>query len=299
MNPREIVDGLFGELTSEIPAIVTAAVGQWPEVAALIVERAIADAAEKQRLGTSRIDNVGHMLALEIFGHQRDPSTWPAVHALCTMSADVAEYHLSGLAMTSLGQIIYRTSAGQLELMAGILGNPSVHPQIREAALEGLQYALADGAIERQAFLDLTVAMLADPALDDAGQLPLVLQDAVLELRPHEYAAELRALAATQADDSQSPASLEELLREDSEFVEGRLLRRRNARESYEPEDVFERMSTWLPMDDTAWLDEVAQGRGSAVQPGPARKVSKADRAQRKRKQQIADKARKANRKRK
>ncbi len=306
MEIAEILTALFAPIKHYERAGMQAAADNWPEVGPVLIAR-VTDAAAALRADPASSDeSMGLIYALTLFGHLRDESAWPAVVALCTLPAAVADNELGGLATEDLGQILYRCSGRNANALTALYANSAVDQWIRGAALRALHYGVAEGVVARSTLLDCLIQTLQSPRLPDAEDWAVAdhARHDFLAMRPFEHAELARQLAAAEVIDADDfDEDIESLLREDPVAWAELQQSWRDELARYEPQDLHARMAWWAAFEENRRPPNV--GRGPTFDPIDAQSSSRghgfdaAKAAKRKQKNKMAQKSRKANRKKK
>ncbi len=302
MTTEDIFSALFSPIRHYQREAMQAAADQWGEVGPLLIAHVLTQVAGL-RDDPERFDDwMGSFYTLTLFGHLRDETAWPAILALCTLPPRVADDQLGDLATEDLGQILYRCCGPRLDECRALYANRGVSQWVRDAAYRALQYGAAEGRVPRTVLLDCVVDTLRsepDPQCEDDYLLEQASYE-FLAMHPVEYAELARAWVVDGVVFPQEVGEdLEDLLTDSPEHWAKLLQEWRQELARYEPADLHARLSWWAAFEENQGERGRSAPAAGGSGEGVVKRITASQAVKRAKKNKMANKSRKANRKKK
>jgi len=174
-----VFDGIYKR------AEVDAAIACREEVAPRLIEVLDAVLSNPERASEDE-SNFGHVYALMLLGHFREPRAHRVVVQLASLPGDLP-YRLFGDTVTEdLAVVLLRTCDGSFDAIKGLVQNRDADDYCRGAAAKAISYGVVEGSITREEALSFLGGMLEEGAADVSGAFYDIVASCIHDLYPEE-----------------------------------------------------------------------------------------------------------------
>jgi hypothetical protein len=187
-SPDELsIDGILAALAvfhgKYKRAEVTAAVARMEEVVPKLIEILEGVLAQPMKFAEDET-YYGHIYALMLLGHFREPRAHRTIIALSSLPSDLP-YGLFGDIITeNLPVILVRTCDGSFEAIKDLVQNTRADDYCRGAAAKAITYGVVDGIVSREEALSFLSGLFNEGAADVSGSFYSIIASSIHDLCP-------------------------------------------------------------------------------------------------------------------
>jgi hypothetical protein len=116
-----------------------------------------------------RSDYFGHLYAVMLLGHFREPRAYPVIMELAALPGKTSDNLFADIVTEEFGTIFLRTCNGSFETIKNLVNNPNANVYCRLAAMESMTYGVAAGMLPRREALDFLGEVLSAEIEKDAS----------------------------------------------------------------------------------------------------------------------------------
>ena len=267
-------------------AEVDAAIGKREEMVPKLIEVLEGVLANPEKIAEDET-YIGHVYALMLLGHFREPKAHRTLIALSSLGGDLP-YRLFGDSITEdLAIILLRTCNGSFEAIKGLIQDKCADDYCRGAGARAITYGIAEGIVPREEALSFLGGLLEESSAEVPGVFHDMIASCIHDIYPEEL---MDRIEAAYAEGFINPGyiGLEDFRQALSRGKEKCLLDLKAKMEDRSLDDIHGSMSWWACFDERDEPVEVRPVEGKAPK-GKSKRV----------KRKIAAASRKKNRQKK